>query len=137
MITPANIQAQFAADFASVSTGVIQIYIAQAYACMNPDIWAEKLDLGATYLAAHWMTLDGVVAGVGASTLAVGPVASRSAGPIAESYAVAANGGRSINDITDLGMTRYGLVVQRLKRGLVKTPLVDAPGYWPGGGGGW
>lgn len=125
MIAPSQIQTQFAADFASVSSTLIQTYITQAYGVMNADVWQGNLDLGAMYLACHWMCVDGVPQQAGASTLPVGPTSSQSVSRVSESYAVAANGGKSINDLTDLNLSRYGLVFQRLKRGLWKGPRTD------------
>lgn len=100
-------------------------FIADAYSELGAAVWGTRLDRGAKYLVAHWMTVSTGNAG-GALK---GAVLSESVGGISRTYAqpTATRG--------TYASTSYGaefLRLQRLVAGGVR--LVSSLPWWPGGG---
>lgn len=82
-----------------------------------PAKWGDLLDMGMTFLAAHFGTLvqrSTATAGAGSSQ-AVGPVVSETVGPVARTFAVLTSGSGAGGDAS-LTSTNWGREYVELRR---------------------
>jgi hypothetical protein len=93
-------------------TSQIEAFLALAAARMSAPVWGAVYGQGVAYLTAHLITLTSQGAGG-----ATGPVSSRRALQLAESYAVAATGGAD----DGLRRTSYGVTFLTLRNSLAAT----------------
>lgn len=112
MINAANIRALPSGDFAGVDADIIDRHITLAASLTNAERWGDAYDAGVAYLAAHTLSVE--LQGRKAPS---GPVASESAGPLAQSYAVMAT-----DDALD--MTPWGRLYKSLRAAIPRNPLV-------------
>lgn len=104
-ITAGQIKAAFA-EFTSLSSSVIDLWIAQADRRICADAWGAKADDGRLFLTAHLLTL--AQAG---NSLDAGPVSSERVLSTAATYAVG-----SVFSDDALGSTSYGRYYIGLRR---------------------
>jgi hypothetical protein len=106
-VTAADIQGMLSGEFASLSAGTINPFIAEAERQLSISRWDALYDDGVRYLTAHLIATQSL----GASAPS-GPVTSESAGPLSRSYAAAATWSPDGLDSTVYG--RRFLELQRL-----------------------
>ena len=99
------------ASLTSYSDADWDAFIADASSQVNPTYWGARADLGVKYLTAHLIAIGNPQAG---GRL----VASRTVGPVSESYATPQM------DQSSLGATRFGAEFKRLRRSLGQRFLV-------------
>lgn len=104
-ITRTDITARWS-EFSSLDSDVLDLAIADAYEQLDPDVWENKLDRGALYLAAHLAKL-GASGAVGSA----GPVQSESVGQVSRSYAVAQLDSGDTYESTGYGRLFLGLLM--------------------------
>lgn len=92
-------------EFSSVDAAVSAYWLDMAKPLIGLDAWGTAASQAHALLAAHYMKLNGLGTGGGG-----GAVASRTVGPVSESYAVTAPSDG------DLGSTSYGLQYLALRR---------------------
>ncbi len=93
-----------APELSTIALGTQTAILAQVALQMDAEAWGDRLDLGATYLAAHLATRT-----LGGGTATSGPVVSESVGQVSRSYAAPS----SIQG-SALGSTSYGQEFMRL-----------------------
>lgn len=126
MVTPQSFKL-FLPEFEPVEDGRVQMYLDATALQLNMRVWREKYDLGQTYLTAHMLTMDtqpGQGSPSAGSIRALGSVTNESVGQVSRGYAPIWAGASDLNSITDLASTKYGVAFSRIKRTLIKTPMV-------------
>lgn len=100
-ITWADVEA-IAPELATVATATKNAILADLPLQMNETVWAEKLNLGAKYLAAHLATIS-------ARRGAGGAIQSQSVGQVSRTFAASMASGQAL-----FGSTSYGVIYEGL-----------------------
>lgn len=106
-ITATNVKAR-APEFASLSDSVVEIFMDDASARIDLDMFGDLYDLGHLYLTAHLLSVA-----YPALATASGPVQSETVGQVSRTYAVSAasSSGGGYN-------TKWGAEYKRLTRSI-------------------
>lgn len=88
-VDPTTFKVRFP-EFDSISDTRIQLFLDDAEIILNPTYWDTKLDLGQSYLTAHYLSLAIQSGASGGSTGASGPITARAVDGVSISYASAA-----------------------------------------------
>lgn len=108
-----------APEFASVSDGDVSDLITVATSQMNANLFGDLYTIAAVYLAAHAKSVADRTSGV------AGPLTSRRAGEVQESYGASVKSGASAYE-----STAYGQQFLQIRRSLVgRAPMLTAQDY--------
>jgi hypothetical protein len=99
-------------EFVSVPDAFVEVALAEAIATQTATGWGNAYSYAMIYLAAHSIALDPTY-GSGVS-VSGGPVTSKRAGDLAESYGAMQAANLSVGD-QDLALTSYGRAYLRLR----------------------
>ncbi len=114
-VSASDITTRFS-EFAAVATATIDLAITDATLSVNRARWGDKADLATVYLAAHLLVNGGWGAGAGAA----GAVIKKKVGDLDKTFAAPT----IATTDSELGITKYGRLFLRLRKEIVKTPLV-------------
>lgn len=106
-------------EFAGVGTSLINLMIEDATLSIERNVWGDKADLATIYLVAHLLAVAGQGTGVGS---AGGAVTKKKVGDLEKTFATPSSKVAVVDG--DLGSTVYGRLFLRLRREIVKSPLV-------------
>ncbi len=120
-VTPSAFKSEFV-EFAALTDQVVQTAITLAELQINAELWADKVDAGVKYLAAHQLVVDGRLSSSGGVGVAAGPVTSETVGSVSRSFAAASSASSAHG--SELSRTTYGMTFLRLKSTVVATPFV-------------
>jgi len=114
-VSASDITSRFT-EFASVSSTIINLMIDDAELSVNRAVWGLKADLATIYLVAHLLTLAGQGTGGGST----GAVIEKKVGDLTKKFASP----QMKSTDSGLGSTSYGRLFLRLRKEIVKSPMV-------------
>jgi hypothetical protein len=120
-VTASDITSRYS-QFSSVPTTTINLFIEDATLEINASAWGNKTDLATIYLTCHNMAMAGLESGSGAGGSG-GTITKKKVGDLEKTFASPTSSSSTKGD-EDLSNTPYGRAYLRLRRGLVKTPIV-------------
>jgi len=112
-VTPTSLKARFP-EFAAVSNAVAQEAIDEASRHVDSTWQARDVDNAITFLAAHYLAMDGYLVGTGGPSTTAGPIQSEKLGDASVTYG--AYGGGSGMTMSGYLSTTYGQRYVRLLR---------------------
>lgn len=112
MSTPALVRI-IAPEFASKTDVDIQAFLNIATLDTAPLVWGVRFDNGVAYLAAHYMVIAKRADGIS------GPIVEEQVGDLRRKYGFSTSA--KINPLTS---TSYGAVYFRMRKAIVKSPMV-------------
>ena len=112
MSTPAKVRI-IAPEFQSKTDAEIQAFLDIATLDTAAPVWGVRFSNGVAYLAAHYMVIAKRANGI------AGPIIEEKVGDLSRRYGFNTN-----SKINPLTATSYGAVYFRMRRGIIKSPMV-------------
>lgn len=114
MAADAEFVFNLAPELSSEKTSRVDFFIEQAKLSVNSDVFGTKADLAVGLLAAHMLTVSN-------RSGAAGAITEEKVGEVSVKFDV---GGSKDDRNEDLRSTGYGLQFLRLRRSIVRTPML-------------
>lgn len=112
--TPTEVK-EFAPEFASVLDARVQLFIDYAAPQLSEDVFGETHKLAVILLTCHMLAMSTQAGSAGSAV-----VNSEKVGDLQRTFSSS-----TMTTTTELGMTRFGSELQRLKRQILKSPIVS------------